>query len=307
MTPLPHPRPLRVLFVGPHQAASRLESHLAALGQYGRVELINIAARELSAHALPNRYDVLVVPPGDLADLRPAIRRKCATAVRLLVLMPPDTAAPPAPDDLPTPGVVSLAVLPAEVALTYMVYLLAALADGDSLTTAAQLAWRQAGLDWPEPPVSVRQPDGTVWPDTAPAPPQPTRPTPGKASAGRGNINFYGEVTAGQLVNVTNPSGPVTIHSPAGERNPDEPPRPAAEQARLNRLLEFMVSACSLEETETLCFQLGVNHDTFGRLGRRDLAWRLIDTLSRRGRVDELIAQLARAVPERANELHEFS
>lgn len=106
---------------------------------------------------------------------------------------------------------------------------------------------------------------------------------------------------AGQVTNIT---GPVTIHAPAGERHQDDPPaRDPAEQARLNRLLAFMDSACSLEEVETLCFQLGLRHEAFGRLGAHELARRLLDTLSRRGRIDELIAKLADAVPERADEL----
>lgn len=296
MTPTPPPRSLRVLLVWPDEAFRRLESRVAALGAYGRLRLDNVPARELPAMARPNRYDILAVPNGVLAELSPTVRQNCAKAVWLLVLT--DSVA--APDDLLIPGIVSLGALSAEAAMDYLAILLVALSDGETLETAADLA-RRAAADWPEPPVRVHAAD--AHPRRAPTPPAPATPSD-KPSGGSGNINFFGAVTAGHVTNITNPSAPVTLNSSTAGRDPGQTTtRDPAEQARLNHLLAFMDSACTLGEIETLCFQLGVNPETFGRLGTRDLAWRLLDVMSQRGRVNELIARLADAVPERANEL----
>lgn len=298
MTPAAPPSLLRVLLVWPDEAFRQLESRVAALGGHGRLRLDNVPARELPVMARPNRYDVLALPGSVLVELRPAVRRSCAAAVWLLVLT--DSVA--APDNVVTPAVVSLGAMSAKAALDYLAILLVTLSNGETLDAATDLAW-QATADWPEPPVRVHDAGGATRPAPVPAP-TPPRPAPPEPGGSRGDINFFGPVTAGHVTNITNPSAPVTLNSSTAGRDPGQPPtRDPAEQARLNRLLAFMDSACSLEEVETLCFQLGLRHEAFGRLGAHELARRLLDTLSRRGRIDELIAKLADAVPERADEL----
>lgn len=115
---------------------------------------------------------------------------------------------------------------------------------------------------------------------------------------GTRNWNTFRTTTTGKLL--TKPS--FTFGAPPVDESLP-PARDPAEQARLNRLLAFIDSACTLDEVMGLCFQMGLKPGDFGHLGAHALAWRLTDTVSRRGRVDELIAELAQIVPERAGEL----
>lgn len=297
MTPAAPSPALRVLFVWPNEAARRLESRLATLGVHGRLRLDNIPSIELPAAALPNHYDVLVAPAGILAQLLAHVRRRCAEAVRLLVVTPDGTAAP-RDDDLPAPAVVALVALPFEVALEYVARLLAGLTAGDPLTAAARLAWRQAAADWPEPPVRILASAGDVGPAPTPLPSAATRPL-GGGSGGSGNVNIFGSVTAGAIV-VGDNTIVNTPPTPSGPGKP--PPRDPVEQAQLSDLLRFMQAYCSQEEIETLYFDLGLDAEDYGR-ERPELARKLVNTMSQRGRIDELIARLADAVPERAGEL----
>jgi hypothetical protein len=69
-----------------------------------------------------------------------------------------------------------------------------------------------------------------------------------------------------------------------------------------SELLRYLVKHYSLEELQTICFDLGVDYDNLGGSGKSGKARELIQYLERRGRLDELATVLREDRPEQFTE-----
>jgi hypothetical protein len=281
-----------VLTIWPEAEAERLAASLVDQRRRGAIDLANETLRGLAGSMLPGRYDALIVPADDFARLRSAVRRDCAARVGLLLLTPGETPEQPDLDALPGPDILSLAALSPEAIVPYAAQLLAELASGAPLATAAHRAWQSAAPNWPSPVVHPGSAGGSRQPPASPPPQAPDRPA-------AGNVNFFEPTSIGTFIN--QPVGRLTISS--GPSSGLGQARDPQEQTRLNRLYDFMKTRCSRDELMDVWFRLGYQADDFGPLDKSELARRMVEAVARQGRLVDLTRELARAVPERRDEL----
>jgi len=269
------PRPLRVLLTWPEPNASILRRMLDTCRP--SVDVTVIPAAELSGYLkVSDYYHVLCISPGDWRGLVPAVRKRFATRVNLLIL----GSKPATPADLADAfaGIYFPSALSPTEAGTILARLHEHLGQGWTLGQCVAESMKQIALVGNE----------ACWPaaEESPQSYQPQNkggiPTPG-SGINIGQIHVDGGMFVNSSVIYQPGSGQSKVQQgSASEARADE-------QVDLSGLLEKLDRHFNESELSDICLRLKVDCESVEGETKRDTVRELILYLSRRGRLGELV------------------